>query len=375
MPSKPLSSMTKCACCGIFAINCLGWKWQGTLRVAEMRSTPRSMIDFLGKVLDKLESLGIRTQKLRWKLYQWEKKREAARERGSALPTRLQWLKYPHKFCLKCGALNDRDARRCEKCGARLPSPLAYKLFRLFGVVTPQGGAPTVVIFMAVMIGLFGLSIIVQGLSGIMGPDTETLFRFGGWMPMMMHYPMHLCRILAFGLFHAGIIHIGFNLFALSQIGPLMENQIGRARMLVLITVCQVTAAAGSYLWYARIQGMPQVPTLGASGWIFGLIGFGIAYFHTGGPAMRVYRDVLVRWVVYMLVFGFIVPRVNNAAHIGGLIGGLLIGILPEVHPSHNAGLRYFWAAAFWVCLVLWLITGVFLVHSIVANPLAGTFQ
>ena len=41
------------------------------------------MFEFLGKVLDKLESLGIRTQKLRWKLYQWEKKREAARERGT----------------------------------------------------------------------------------------------------------------------------------------------------------------------------------------------------------------------------------------------------------------------------------------------------
>jgi rhomboid protease GluP len=330
-----------------------------------------AMIDFLGKVLDKLEALGIRTQKLRWKLYQWEKKREAMREHGTALPTRLQWLKYPHKFCLKCNALNDREARRCEKCGARLPSALGYKLFRLLGVVTPQGGAPTVVIFMVIMAGIFGASIIVQGPSGIMGPDTETLFRFGGWMPLMVNYPAQWWRILGFGLFHAGIIHIGFNLFALSQIGPLMENQVGRSRMLVLITVCQITAAAGSYIWYARVLGRPDIPTLGASGWVFGLIGFGIAYFHTGGPAVRVYRDVLVRWVIYMLVFGFLVGRVNNAAHIGGLVGGLLMGVIPEVHPRRSTALRYFWTAGFWVCLILWLITAVFLVHSIVANPLA----
>ena len=333
------------------------------------------MADFLGSMLDRLEALGFRTQKLRWKLYQWEKKREAVRERGTALPSRLQWLTYPHKFCLKCNALNDRDARRCEKCGARLPSALGYKLFRLFGIVTPQGGAPTVVIFMAVMIGLFGLSVLLGGFSTLVGPDFETLLRFGGWMPLMMRDPMQYWRALAFGLYHAGLIHIVFNLFALSQIGPIMENQIGRSRMLVLITACQLTAAAGSYVWYGLAQGIPHVPTLGASGWIFGLIGFGIAYFHTGGPGMRIYRDALVRWVVYMLVFGFIVPRVNNAAHIGGLAGGLLLGILPEVHPSRNAVLRYFWTAAFWVCLLLWLVTAVFLAHSIAANPFKELFQ
>ncbi len=330
------------------------------------------MINFLGKVLDAFESLGIRTQKLRWKLYQWEKRREIARERGSSLPTRLQWMKYPHKFCLKCNALNDREARRCEKCGARLPSALGYKLFRLLGVVAPQGGAPTVTIFMVFMGALFGLSVLIQGASALMGPSFETLLRFGGWMPLMMIDPMQYWRVLGFGLYHSGIIHIGFNLFALSQIGPLMENQIGRARMLVLITVCQLTAAAGSYFWYAGVLGMPQVPTLGASGWVFGLIGFGIAYFHMAGPSMHMYRDVLVRWVVYILIFGLIVPRVNNAAHIGGLMGGILLGLLPEAHLRRNQALALFWTAGFWVCLALWLITGAFLAHSIVFNPLGG---
>jgi len=151
------------------------------------------------------------------------------------------------------------------------------------------------VIFMAVMIGLFGLSVLLGGFSTLVGPDFETLLRFGGWMPLMMRDPMQYWRALAFGLYHAGLIHIVFNLFALSQIGPIMENQIGRSRMLVLITACQLTAAAGSYVWYGLAQGIPHVPTLGASGWIFGLIGFGIAYFHTGGPGMRIYRDALVR--------------------------------------------------------------------------------
>ena len=188
-------------------------------------------------------------------------------------------------------------------------------------------------------------------------------------MPLMMRDPLQYWRALAFGLYHAGLIHIAFNLFALSQIGPIMENQVGRSRMLVVITGCQLTAAAGSYFWYGLVQGTPLVPTLGASGWIFGLIGFGIAYFHTGGPSMRIYRDALVRWVVYMLIFGFIVPRVNNAAHLGGLAGGLLLGWFPEAHPRQHAAVRYFWSAAFWVSLLLWLVTAVFLAHSIVAGP------
>jgi membrane associated rhomboid family serine protease len=340
-------------------------------------------MDFLNKILDKLEQWGFRPRKLRWKLYQWEKRREAARDRDSNLPTRFQWLRYPHKFCLKCNALNDREAKRCKSCGARLPSPLAYKLFRLAGIVTPQGGAPTIVIFMVAIVALFVLSIPLEGLSVILSPSPEALERFGSWAPEMLYeaplrrysspYALHKSlrywRILAFGLVHAGIIHIGFNLFALSQIGPLMENQIGRARMLVLITVCQLTAAVGAFLWYDLVTGRAYVFTVGASGWLFGLIGFGIAYFHTGGPAMRVYRDVLVRWAVYALVFGFLMAgRVNNAAHVGGLVGGLIMGVIPEAHPRRNKVLKYFWTGGFWVCLALWLITGAFLAWSIAAE-------
>jgi membrane associated rhomboid family serine protease len=296
-----------------------------------------------------LEKLGLNTRKLQWKLYQWEKRRENG-QGGIRLPARLHWLTYPHKFCLKCGALAERDVRQCESCGARLPSMLGYKLFRLVGVVLPQSTPATIGIFMVVMVGLFVLQMVMGG------PLVSV--RFGAWASPLARVPHEYWRILAFGLVHGGLLHIGFNMFALSQIGPALESHVGRSRMLVVITISQITCAVAS-----TMTGVGW--TVGASGWLFGLIGFGIAYFHTmGGPA-KMYRDMLVRWALYALVFGFVMPNVNNAAHVGGLVGGLVLGFIPEAHPRRTRLVSLFWEGGFWVSLVLWTGALGMLVHSV----------
>lgn len=310
---------------------------------------------FLQNLLQGLDKLGVNTRRLQWKLYQWEQRRS----RGFRMPARLHWLKYPHKFCRRCGAVNDREARTCSSCEARLPSKTGYLLMRLAGVALPAAMPATVGVFLTLMVLTFAVGVALDGPQGLWAFSSDTLLRLGGWGAGMLAWPQLYWRMLGFGLVHAGIIHILFNGFALSQIGPALESQIGRSRMLVLVTLTQLASAAASALWGVRL-------TVGASGWVFGLIGFGITYFHSMGPAGRVYRDLLLHWALYALVFGLLMSgSVNNAAHVGGMAAGLALGFMPPDHPRRRAW-RFFWDVGFWVAAPLWLVTLACMALSIV---------
>ena len=211
----------------------------------------------------------------------------------------------------------------------------------------------------------------MQGISAAISPSRPTMLIFGAWTPVLAVGYHQYWRYLAFGLSHMGIIHIGFNCFALMQVGPIVEAQTGKARMLVLITVTQLTSAFATQFWYLNVRHDVQALTLGASGWLFGLIGFGIAYFWSVGGQARMYRDVLVRWAIYALVFGFFIGA-NNAAHIGGLVGGLVLGFLPLGDTRQTRSIGYVWTAAAYVSIVLWCLAIVQMGMFVVANWTPG---
>ena len=110
------------------------------------------------KVKAFLSKLGINTTQLQWRLYRWEQRWE---KRGELLrlPASLQWLRYPHKVCWHCGAMADRDARRCDSCGRRLPPMLGYRVARLFGLAAPEGAATAVNVFLMVILAISSTSI------------------------------------------------------------------------------------------------------------------------------------------------------------------------------------------------------------------------
>ncbi|MCP4639772.1 MAG: rhomboid family intramembrane serine protease [bacterium] len=320
-----------------------------------------------------LERLGLNPTRIQWRLYRMQQSWQRV-SKGGATPTIFRSLKYEHKLCIHCGALADRDDRVCRSCGKRMPSRFGYRLFRLLGLAFPGTVPATVTLFMAVMLAVFAATIAQGGGAAFMGESVSALRVFGAWEPAAgTVFPASprgdaLWRAMAFGLMHIGIIHIGFNFFALTQLGPLIEEQAGRLRMLVLITFTQITAAAGTYIWYVMMQGgRGYVITAGASGWLFGLIGFGIAYFRRSGGAGRMYSSFFVRWAIYGLLFGFLTGMANNAAHVGGLLGGMLLGVLPEGH-MRRPGWTLFWRVAASLSAALWVVALGFLTHSIITN-------
>ncbi len=162
-------------------------------------------------------------------------------------------------------------------------------------------------------------------------------------------------RLVTCVFVHGGIIHIAFNMWCLWNLGALCESLYGRWTYAAIYLICGVGASLASAAWH------PYVPSVGASGAIFGLAGALIAAFKLGEfsvprSALSGTLRSLGAFVVYNLIFGAIIPGIDNTAHIGGLVTGLIVGALVAlIAPQQDqAPLR----AAIFVVVILALAGG-----------------
>ncbi len=134
-------------------------------------------------------------------------------------------------------------------------------------------------------------------------------------------------RLLTNVFVHGGLLHIAFNMWCLWNLGALCESLYGRWTYAAIYLICGLVASLASAAWH------PYTPSVGASGAIFGLAGALIAAFKLGEfsvprSALSGTLRSLGAFVVYNLIFGFALPGIDNTAHIGGLITGLIVGAL-----------------------------------------------
>jgi membrane associated rhomboid family serine protease len=121
-------------------------------------------------------------------------------------------------------------------------------------------------------------------------------------------------RLLTAAFLHYGPFHLLLNMLALWWFGSLLEQRLGSGRYLMLYVVSGLAGSAGALLLD------PTVPTVGASGAIFGILGAGLVMeqfqrdYVFGGSALGV--------IVLNLVFTFSISNISIGGHIGGLIGG-----------------------------------------------------
>ena len=143
----------------------------------------------------------------------------------------------------------------------------------------------------------------------LFGADYAPLVLRGEWF-----------RLLTCVFLHGGILHIGMNMIALNQVGVMLEPFYGRLRFVSIYLASGICASLASLLLH-------KVPTLsvGASGAIAGLIGAGVVAGQVVGTDQgKRFRDGMLRWAGTIVVFGFMVPGIDNASHAGGFVAGIL---------------------------------------------------
>jgi membrane associated rhomboid family serine protease len=142
------------------------------------------------------------------------------------------------------------------------------------------------------------------------------------------------------------VLHIGFNMLALYFLGPMLETVLGRARFLAVYLGSGLVGSAAVMLFSAA-----NGQTLGASGAIFGLMGaIAVLAVKVGGQAQSV-----LGWIGVNLVLTFTLNGISWQGHLGGLLGGVLLGAAMVYAPRERRG------------LVQWGAVGILVAVSVVA--------
>ena len=225
-----------------------------------------------------------------------------------------------------------------------------------------------------IVVGLNVLVFVAMVVSGAspLNPSREQLLRWGAnWGPLSLG--TQPWRMLTSNYVHIGIIHLGFNMWCLWNLGQLAERVLGRLNYVILYTFCGLAGSLTSLWWH------PMTVGAGASGAIFGLAGAAIAVFYLGHlpiakAAIQGTMRSLLTFVGYNLLFG-LTPGIDNSAHIGGLVAGLSMGAALSKHILVAPEVRRAWARLTWVAMAVVLFAGYGAIRreypqiSLMANP------
>ena len=196
------------------------------------------------------------------------------------------------------------------------------------------------------------VAMVVTG-SSPLSPTTEQLKHWGAnWGPLSLG--TQPWRILTSNYVHVGIIHLAFNMWCLWNLGQLAERILGRMNFVVLYTICGLAGSIASLWWH------PLVVGAGASGAIFGLAGASIAVFYLGHlpipkAALQGTMRSLMTFVGYNLLLG-LTPGIDNSAHIGGLVAGLVMGAALAKHVLVPPDVRRTWIGLTWITMAIVLL-------------------
>ncbi len=144
-------------------------------------------------------------------------------------------------------------------------------------------------------------------------------------------------RLWTVTLLHGSLLHLFFNMYALYLAGPIVERWYGSLTFLGLYLACAAAGSVASFVFGGN------VPSVGASGAIFGLFGVLLAAGRVHHPVDRQSRGLISQLGMLILIniaFGFAVQGIDNAAHLGGLAAGLWLGaMLPPTRVQTMASL------------------------------------
>ena len=230
-------------------------------------------------------------------------------------------------LCPNCRRLVSRSDSACPYCGLHHPGSIWKDNVLTRGI---KGEHSILHVLLVVNIIMFVYSLLIDfspsSLSGgfftFLAPTTRSLLVLGatGTYPLFQYG--NWWSLIAASFLHGGLMHISFNMIALYQLEPLVIREFGNNRTVVIYIVSGIV---GFFLSALAGVGL----TIGASASICGLIGALLFYgWNRGGTYGRAVFSQIGSWAVIIVLFGFLVPGINNWAHGGGIAAGFALGAL-----------------------------------------------
>jgi rhomboid protease GluP len=249
-------------------------------------------------------------------------------------------------LCASCGVLVGVNDSTCYNCGRRNPGlwgfgPALRALGNDLGFVNIVTGATVIMYVLSLILSRDGTNIGLTPSSGalqILGASGAVpVFGAGWWW-----------TVLTAGWLHGGILHIFFNVLWIRRLGPEIANLYGAGRMIVIYTIAGIVGfTLSSVMYFLPIPFFGAGLTVGASASIFGFLGALVHYGRRTGSSHI--GQAGIQYAIFMGILGFIIPGVDNAAHLGGFVGGYLASMILD--PLKPERIDHIVAAL--VCLLL----------------------
>lgn len=237
---------------------------------------------------------------------------------------------------------------------AKNPTSKRKKIFGFY-----KGHPVTSILILLNFIVLAAMAI--SGVS-LMMPETEEILKWGGnFRPLILEGEWW--RLISCCFIHIGIIHILFNMWALFNIGVVIEPMIGSFRFAFAYLICGLAASLNSIVWHFA------TPSAGASGAIFGMFGL-FAALLTTNLLEKSFRSTMLKSIMPMIVLNLLLgtsAMIDNAGHIGGLLSGVFCGYLFALRFKFpkNKIINY----SIYAVPVLLLATSVYGINKYLPNP------
>jgi membrane associated rhomboid family serine protease len=208
----------------------------------------------------------------------------------------------------------------------------------------------------ALTLAFFAVELALYG----MDPSARQLLQLGASEHDLVWREHQLWRLLCPAFLHGGLIHIAMNGYSFAQLAPFVEKVWGSARFLVVYVVSAIAGAALS-------SGAGNAVSVGASGALFGLMGFLVAAAYSGTHKHEVRTIVSGVWGQGLLISGAATlfygfspasTHIDNMAHIGGLLAGGGLGLLLVETEETDTPMKLMGGAACLAVVAAWVALG-----------------
>lgn len=241
--------------------------------------------------------------------------------------------KWGSVVCPGCSTLVGVQDEQCLNCGRKNPglwgfAPLLNRFGRNFGFAPLVLGACITLYVITLLADPSGIR--MGGLLGMLSPSMDSLIKFGATGRFPVLYLNRWWTLLSASWLHGGILHILFNMMWVRDLAPAVSEFYGPSRMTIIYVLSGVAGFSLSTLLGSTV-------TIGASASLFGM--FGALMYYGRRTGSRHVTETVRHWVIIGFIFGFLMPGIDNWAHLGGFAGGYLTGRFLD--PLHHERLDH----------------------------------